>query len=110
MLSIVCIQLNGFMYSEGLNSSIWSIDGTLTGTITPGQSGLGSNCNERVLHILQSPRTVPSISDDLMSYVGDGGGSCFSIDGKSVYYAIPADSGDVCNYQTSLHEQDMLQD
>ena len=32
-----------------LNISIWLIDGTLTGTTTPGQSEPGSNCNEGVL-------------------------------------------------------------
>ena len=32
--------------------SIWSIDRTLSGTTTPGQSEPGSNCNEEVLHIL----------------------------------------------------------
>ena len=49
--------LNGFKYRKGLNSSFLPIDGTLTGTTTPGQSGVWSNCNEGVLHIPQSPRT-----------------------------------------------------
>ena len=44
-------QLNGFKYSELLDSSIWTIDGTQTGTINPRQSGPGSNVNEKVLHI-----------------------------------------------------------
>ena len=35
----MCTQLNGFKYSKWVNSFIWSIDGTLTGTTTPGQSG-----------------------------------------------------------------------
>ena len=38
--SFVCTQLNGFKYSKWLNSAIWPIDGTLTGTNAPGQSGL----------------------------------------------------------------------
>ena len=35
----------------------------LTGTTTPARSGPGSNCNEGVLHILQSYRTDGSPSD-----------------------------------------------
>ena len=31
------------------------IDGTLSGTMTPNQSGSGSNGNERVLHIFKYP-------------------------------------------------------
>ena len=31
-------QLNGFKYKKGLNISTWPIDGTLTGTTTPGHS------------------------------------------------------------------------
>ena len=55
-------QLNGFKYTKWLNSSIWPIDGTLTGTIILGQSGIGSN--EGILHIPQSSRTRASTSDD----------------------------------------------
>ena len=39
--SFVCTQLNGFKSSKWLNSSVWPIDGTLTGTTTPGQSEQG---------------------------------------------------------------------
>ena len=49
--SFVCTQLNGFKYSKWLNISIWPIDGTLTDTTAPGQSGFGSNGNEGVLHV-----------------------------------------------------------
>ena len=49
--------------SEWLNSSIWSIDGTLTGTTVPDQSGPRSNSNEGVLHILKSFRIEASQSD-----------------------------------------------
>ena len=37
-------------------SSIWSIDRILSGATTPGQSGPGSDGNEAVLRIPQSPR------------------------------------------------------
>ena len=37
-----------------LFSSIWPIDRTLSGATTTGQSGPGSNGNERVLNISQS--------------------------------------------------------
>ena len=42
-------------YSKSLNSSIWHIDSTLTGTITLGQSGPGSNSNEGVSTFPKSP-------------------------------------------------------
>ena len=64
------LQLNGFKSSKWLNSSIWSIDGTLIDITTPGQSGPGSNDSERVLHIPQSSRTGTSPSDGLVSYSG----------------------------------------
>ena len=51
-----------------INKSIWPIDGTLTGTTTPGQSGTGSNGNKRVLHSPQSSRTETRYS--LVSYSG----------------------------------------
>ena len=44
--SFVCTQLNGFEYSKWLNNFTWYIDGILTGTSTPVQSGTGSNVNE----------------------------------------------------------------
>ena len=37
-----------------MNSSIWPIDGALTGDTNAGQSGLESNGNEGVLHIPQA--------------------------------------------------------
>ena len=43
------------------------MDGTLTGTTTPGQSLPGSNGKEEVLHILQSSWTRASSSDGLVS-------------------------------------------
>ena len=36
-------------------SSIWLIDRTLSGATTPGQSGPGSDDNEGVLHIPNTP-------------------------------------------------------
>ena len=50
-------------YEQFSNRSIWLIDGTLTGTITPGQSGHGSNDNEEVLHTCQNSRNGTSLSD-----------------------------------------------
>ena len=52
-----------------LNSSIWLIDRTLSGAITPGQSGPGSDGNKGVLHIPQSSSiTEASPSDSFASY------------------------------------------
>ena len=52
-------------------SSILTIDGTLSGATTPGQSGSGIDGNEGVLHIPQSSSiTGTSPSDCLVSYPG----------------------------------------
>ena len=48
--SFVCTQLNSFKYNKWLNSSIWPIDRTLTGTTTLCQSELGSNGNKCTPH------------------------------------------------------------
>ena len=42
-----------------MNISILSTDGTLTGTIAPGQSGPENNDNEELFHILQTPGLQP---------------------------------------------------
>ena len=39
------------------------MDGIITGTITPGQGGLGSNGNERVFYTSKSSRTEASPAD-----------------------------------------------
>ena len=59
-----------FAYSFYLsNSFIWTIDTTLSGTITLGESGSGSDGNEGVLHIPQSFSIIGALpSDCLMSY------------------------------------------
>ena len=46
-----------------LNNSVWPIDGTLTRTTTPGQSGARGNGNKGVLHIPQSSRARASSLD-----------------------------------------------
>ena len=46
-----------------MNSSIWSIDGTLTDNTTKSQNGPGSNAYEEVLHIPQISRTGASPSN-----------------------------------------------
>ena len=68
--SFVCTQLNGFKYSKWLSISIWPINGTLTGTITQGQSGPGNNGNESILCIFQSSGTRASPSDGFVTYSG----------------------------------------
>ena len=45
---------------QWLNNCILLKDGTLIGTTNSGQSGPGSNGNERVLHILQNSMTGAS--------------------------------------------------
>ena len=39
-------------YKKFLNRSIWNVDGILTGTTNPGESGPGSNGNGMVLPLL----------------------------------------------------------
>ena len=52
-------------------SSFWPIDRILSGVTTPGQSGPGSDSNERVLRIPQSSSiTGTSPSDCLVLYPG----------------------------------------
>ena len=68
LLFIVCTQLNGFKYSKRLDSSIWPLDGTQTGTVTLDQSGPEINDNEEVLHTTQSSRIGASPQDEISYY------------------------------------------
>ena len=63
LLHIIC-----FMCSKWLNISSWPIEGTLTGTTTPTQTGPDGNGNEVVLYISESSRTCAYLSDVLVSY------------------------------------------
>ena len=70
MLKIILFQTIQFSISIQF-SSIGTIDGTLSGPTTPGQSEPGINGNEGVLHIPQnSSITGTSPSDCLVSYPG----------------------------------------
>ena len=67
------------------NSSIWTIDRTLSGATTPGQGGPGSDGHEGVLCIPQISRIIEvSPSDRLVSYLGHSLGEFYSS-------AVPAD-------------------
>ena len=76
-----------------LNSSIQAIDRTLSGAITLGQNGPGSDGNEGVLYILQSSKIAgASPSDCLMSYPGHLlRESHSSAEMQSVYFTAQAD-------------------
>ena len=50
---ILCLEFTILLCHEFLYRSIWSMDGTLTGTTTLGQSWLGSNDNEGVVQMTQ---------------------------------------------------------
>ena len=54
---LLSFVLSPIEYELFLNISIWSIDGTPTGTTTPGPSRPGDNNNEGVLYTLPIPRT-----------------------------------------------------
>ena len=73
-------------------SSIWPIDRTLSGATTTDQSRPGSDGNEEVLHIPQSPSiTEGSPSDSFLSYLGHFWGESYpSTKMQSVYSAAPA--------------------
>ena len=75
-------------------SSISPIDRALSGATILGQSEPGSNGNEGVIRIPQSPSiTGTSPSDCLVSYPGHSwrGGSYPSEEVQSVYSTAPAD-------------------
>ena len=74
------------------NSSIQSTDRTLSGAITPGPSGIGSDSNEGILHIPQSSRfTETSQSDCLMSYPTHSLGEAYPSEAmQSVYSTASA--------------------
>ena len=77
------------------NSSIWSIDRTLSGVTNPSQSGPGSDGNEVVLRIpLSSSITGASPSDCLVSYPGHSLGKFYSsAEVQSVYSTAFANWG-----------------
>ena len=56
-----------FILTFFVKQSYWIIDGTLTGTTNPGQSGAGINCNEGFLPPPQSSRTVALSSGGVKS-------------------------------------------
>ena len=69
-VKIVLFQAIQFSISMQF-TSIWPIEGTLSGPTTLGKSGSGSNGNKGVLHIPQSSSiTGTSPSDSLMPYPG----------------------------------------
>ena len=88
-LEFICLQIVKW-FQELLpktNSSIW----LLTGTTTLGQSGPGSNSNERVLHTLQRSRTGALPSDGLVSYLGHSLGGGLAAEMQSAYSTAPTD-------------------
>ena len=67
----ILFNINGFKSSKWLNSSIWPIDGTLTGATSPDQSETRSNSNEGVLCTCQSSRTRVSPSNAVRCHKQD---------------------------------------
>ena len=76
-----------------MKSSLWSIDGALTGNTILGQSVSRSNDIEGLLHFLQSSRTEASPSDSSESYPGYSlwRESYPSAEMELTYSATPAD-------------------
>ena len=78
-------------------------DRTLSGATTPGQSELGTNGNEAVLHIPQISKARAWPSDGLMSYPEHSlVGSYTSSEIKSVYSTVPADLADQVSLKPRL--------
>ena len=76
------------------NSSIWSIDRTLSCATTPGQNEPGRDGNEGVLYIPQSSSITGALpSDCLVSYLEYSLGKFYSCpwEIESVYSTAPAD-------------------
>ena len=78
------------------NSSIWSIDMTLSGATTLGQIAPWSNGNKGVFHIPQNSRTGALPFDCLVSYPGHSleGEACLSAEMQLVYSTAPANWAD----------------
>ena len=76
------------------------MDRALSGATTPGQSGPGSDGNERILHIPQSSCiTGTSPSDCLVSYPGHSLGESYpSVEVQSMYSTAPANWAKVRRY------------
>ena len=55
-MQTICIQLNGIKNSYQIQIIFKQIYGILTGAVSPGQSGLGNNRIEGVLHTFQSSK------------------------------------------------------
>ena len=62
--------LNSLKFDKWLNSSIWPINGILTSATNLGQSGPGSNGNEKVLYFSESSKYGGLPLDGLVSYPG----------------------------------------
>ena len=75
------------------NSSIWLIDKILSGAITPGQSGPGSNGNKGYSVFPKTPHITGALSSYcLVSFPGHSLGRSYpSAEMKSVYSTAPAD-------------------
>ena len=78
-----------------MNSSIWPIDETITGSTIPGQSGPERNSNKGVHHTSQSTRNGVSSLNGLVSYPGHsfGGGEGIlpSAEMQLAYSTAPVD-------------------
>ena len=92
-LNVKTVLFQGILFRISTQfNSIWPIDRTLLGATSSGQSGLGSDGNEGVLHIPQSSGiTCTSPSDCLMSYLGHSLGESYPCAEKqSMYSTAPA--------------------
>ena len=90
----ICVQLNNFKYSKWLNSSIWPIDRTLTGTTPLGQSEPESNGNEGVIYNPKAPGVGSCYQMQfsvISSTLADGG---VLAEMQSVYSTAPDDRAD----------------
>ena len=83
----------------------WHIDGNLTGTTTPDQSGSRSNGNEVVFYIPKSFRTGSPPSDVLASYKGHSlrwGVLPLFRDAVGVFYSFPFPAKETTEWRVRL--------
>ena len=86
----------GILFAQSLNvKQFFCHIYDISGVTTSGQSGPGSNCNERMLCISEKSRAEVSQSDCIMSYRGHSLGRSYpSIEMLLVHSTAPVDWAD----------------
>ena len=110
--SIAGTHLKRLTYSKSLNCSISPIDGTLTGTSTPDQSGPGSNGDQGCFTFPKIKGLEPDHQIHLSVIIGHllvGGRFYPSAEMQSAYFTSPTDRAiyekSVCKKGTKMEKE-----